>query len=254
MKIRLTKSFLYSLFLHGTIAVLLLALFLSSGGEEKVFEEKRCKVMLSQVCACVPEKSEPKPPVAERHKKPQPKKKVVKKERVEQLPSPVVKEEVVPEPVEEEIAEAQEEAEIAQEEVPDAADDAIDEEEVEEVVVAPDSEAELSAAAEPATDVSATDEMTPEEAYIKAHIAEIMSLLRKNLYYPRMARKRGIEGTVMVRFELLANGEINNITVLESERDILASATVTTIERMEGKFPLPSEPLLLNVPIVYALH
>ncbi len=250
MKIRLTKSFLYSLFLHGTVLLLVVALFLSTGSEEKVSEEKRCKVMLSQVCACVPEKSEEKPPVVKKQKQPQPKKKVVKKERVEKVPSPVVKEEVVQETIEE-IAEVEEEVEVVEEET---SNDSIDEEEVEEEAVGSESAQASSDTAEQASDIPTTDKLTPEDAYIKAHIAEIMSLLRKNLYYPRMARKRGIEGTVMVQFELLANGEINNITVLESERDILASATVTTIERMEGKFPLPSEPLLLNVPIVYELH
>ena len=108
-------------------------------------------------------------------------------------------------------------------------------------------------AAPEAIDAPPVENTTPEDAYVKAHIAEIMALLRKNLYYPRMARKRGIEGKVMVRFELMENGDIENITIVESGRDILGRAAVTTIERLEGKFPLPDETLVLHVPIMYQL-
>jgi TonB family protein len=69
-----------------------------------------------------------------------------------------------------------------------------------------------------------------------------------------MARKRCIEGEVLVRFELLENGDIENIRVIDAVNDILARAAVTTIERLEGKFPLPSERLVLNVPIMYVLN
>ena len=50
------------------------------------------------------------------------------------------------------------------------------------------------------------------------------------------------------------NGDIKNITIIEAGRDILARAAVTTIERLDGKFPLPSEPLILHVPIMYKLR
>ncbi len=247
MKIRLTKSFLYSLLLHGTIVLLLVALFIASQPEESATGEKRCKVMLTQVCECLPEKRAAEPPVVEKQAKPQPKKKQVEKEA-----APVVKDEVVvqevPE-VEEEVAEEEvivEEETVENETVVDA--------EAKELIVTPEVPVVLSPAAQQSIDAPPAEEMTPEEAYIKAHISEIMALLRKNLYYPRMARKRGIQGKVLVRFELLQNGEIRNIEVVESGRDILARAAVTTIERLEGKFPLPEGTLVLNVPIMYQLN
>lgn len=251
MKNRKTKSLLYSLFLHGTIVLLVIALFMTTESEKKLPEEKRCKIMLTQVCECPPEKAEPKPPVVQKQKKPQPKKQVVKKK-----PEPVVKKTVVVKkaPVIEEMA-IDKEVFIEEERVEQKEVQVLEvEEEAKEIVVTPNAPVLLSPAAQQAIDAPPAANIAPEDVYIKAHITEIMALLRKNLYYPRMARKRGIEGKVVVRFELMPNGEIKNITVTESGREILASAAVTTIERLEGKFPLPSESLLLHVPIMYQLH
>ena len=242
MKNRKLRSFLYSLFLHGTIALLVVALFVTTKNEEKVPKEKYCKVMLTQVCECLPEKAAVKPPVVQ--KKPQPKKKVVKKKK----PKPIVKKKI---PVKK--APVVEEKVIEEPEVVEEIQVVEVEEEAKELIVTPNAPVVLSPAAKEAIEAPPAKNITPEDAYVKAHIAEIMSLLRKNLYYPRMARKRGIEGKVIVRFELLETGEIKNITIIEAGRDILAGAAVTTIERLEGKFPLPSEPLLLHVPIMYQL-
>ncbi len=235
--------------------MLVIALFMTTKSEEKVAEEKRCKIMLTQVCECLPEKSEIKPPVAQKQKKPQPKKKVVKKTE----PVPVVKKTVIVKKapvIEEKVVEKEEvveeePVEIEQEEMQVVA---VEDDEVKELIVTPNAPVVLSPAAQEAIDAPPAENITPEDVYIKENIAEIMALLRKNLYYPRMARKRGIEGKIMVRFELLKNGEIQNITIIEAERDILARAAVTTIERLEGKFPLPSETLVLHVPIMYQLN
>ena len=98
-----------------------------------------------------------------------------------------------------------------------------------------------------------TPQITPEEHYVKSNISKIMSLLKAHLYYPRMARRRHIEGKVVVEFELLVDGSIENIKIIEAHRDILGRAAVTTVERLQGKLPKPSEKLLLRVPIMYRL-
>ena len=253
MKNRKLRSFLYSLLLHGTIVLAVVALLVTTKSEEKASTEKFCKIKLTQVCDCLPEKKEVKPPVVQKQKKVQPKKKVVKKK-----PKPVVKKKVlvkkapvIEEKVVEEQAVVEEEViEIEKEELQIVAV----KEEAKEIIVTPNAPVVLSSAAQEAIDAPPVANITPEDAYVKEHITEIMALLRKNLYYPRMARKRGIEGKVMVRFELLENGDIRNITIIEAERDILARAAVTTIERLEGKFPLPNETLVLHVPIMYQLN
>ena len=250
----MTKSFLYSLFLHLTIVLLVIALVWVSKSEERPLHEKRCKIMLSQVCDCMPEETETKPPVMKKQKKPQPKKKRVEKARKKRAPSPVAEEmaavadETPPEVTEPQVQEeVQDEPVEAEPGVVETAE-ADDEQEDESAFVS------HAPASNSAVEGESVQEVSLEDAYLGEHINEIMALLKKNLYYPRLARKRGIEGRVLVRFELLENGDIENITVLETERDILARAAVTTIERMEGKFPLPKDALTLTVPIVYRLH
>ncbi len=128
------------------------------------------------------------------------------------------------------------------------------EEKAKEVIVTSVQRPVLSSAAVKEIAKPVTPRTTPKEKYIKSNISEIMTLLREHLYYPRMARKRHIEGKVVVEFELLRDGTIKNIKVVEAQRDILGRAAVTTIERLEGKLPKPSEKLLLTVPIMYKLR
>jgi len=90
--------------------------------------------------------------------------------------------------------------------------------------------------------------------YLKEHLAKIQELLKENLYYPRRARKKGIIGEVMVKFTINTNGEVYNIKILNSKKEILAKAAIRTIENLSGKFPKPTENLTLKVPIVYFLE
>jgi protein TonB len=93
-----------------------------------------------------------------------------------------------------------------------------------------------------------------EQTYVQNHLAVIASLLQEHLYYPRIARQRGLSGEVMVAFEVLPNGEADRIEVLEGSHIILNRAAVQTIESLSGKFPKPKERLTLHVPIRYQLH
>lgn len=254
MKIRMTKAFLYSLFLHSTIVVLVIALFLVYKSDDERVLEKRCKIMLSQVCECAPAQTKPNSPAMQKQKKPlekvQPAKKKVTETVKKKAPAPVAEEKSVVQETPEQSEVKEEPVEEEQEREVVEAEEQVDE----EMTAASHAPAALSQAAQKAAEEEPTDNVTPEDIYINEHIATIMALLRKNLYYPRMARKRCIEGEVRVRFELLENGDIENITVIEAVNDMLARAAVTTIERLEGKFPLPKERLVLNVPIKYVLN
>ncbi|MFT7859844.1 MAG: energy transducer TonB [Sulfurimonas sp.] len=92
-----------------------------------------------------------------------------------------------------------------------------------------------------------------QENYLSLHVNEIVALLQENLYYPRSARRRGIEGVVKVKFTLSKDAKISAIEVLESSHDILSRAATQTIENLEGKMPKPDEELTLTIPINYNL-
>ncbi len=60
-------------------------------------------------------------------------------------------------------------------------------------------------------------------------IQKLIQAINENKYYPRRAQRRGIEGDVKVRFTILQNGAISNITILESKA-IFQDATIEAIE------------------------
>ena len=95
---------------------------------------------------------------------------------------------------------------------------------------------------------------TSQEKYIEENFAYIQKLIKENLYYPRRARKKGIEGRVELRFVLLKNGKVASVEILKSDYEILARAARKTIEELSGDFPSPKEELKVTLPIVYTLH
>jgi len=92
-----------------------------------------------------------------------------------------------------------------------------------------------------------------EDEYVNLHLQEIARLLQENLYYPRRARKRGIEGKVTVRFTLKENAEVIDIVIISSNEEILSRGAIKTLENLSGEFPKPDERLVLTVPISYQL-
>lgn len=256
MKIRMTTSFFYSLFLHLMILILGFLLFWSVRNDAEPVREKRCKIMLNQVCECPPVKAA-ETPKAEKEKKQKPEKKAAGTEPQKSKPAPVVEEKVVLQAAPE-VKEPENDMERADEPSHEVAEEevrsATEADQPKETIVTSAEELAHPPVAKKTVELPTEEHVSPEDAYIEAHLSEIMALLRENLYYPRMARKRHIEGEVTVRFVLLKNGEIEDITVVKAERDILARSAVTTIERLDGKFPFPTERLVLNVPIAYQLH
>ena len=92
-----------------------------------------------------------------------------------------------------------------------------------------------------------------ENIYIKNNLDKIATLIHDNLYYPRRARKRGIEGVVVVRFHLQKDGSVKGAKIITSEQEILSRAALKTINELSGEFPKPVEELTLTVPIHYQL-
>jgi len=96
--------------------------------------------------------------------------------------------------------------------------------------------------------------VSEQEKYLQDNLAIIAQLIKENLYYPRMARKRGIQGSVTVRFMLLKDATVTQITTISSSSGILTRAAIKTIAELSGKFPKPKTDLMLTVPIIYSLH
>ena len=90
-------------------------------------------------------------------------------------------------------------------------------------------------------------------SYLNEHLAIIAQLLRENLYYPKLARKRHLEGEVLAAFTLQTDGTIRDVTVKKHACDVLDRAAVRTIESLSGRLPHPQSTLTLEVPIRFVL-
>ncbi|MEK6658659.1 MAG: TonB family protein [Campylobacterota bacterium] len=90
--------------------------------------------------------------------------------------------------------------------------------------------------------------------YIEVNTQKIAQLIKDNLSYPISARKRGITGTVVVKFCLSADAKVSDIKVVDSSSEILSSAAIKTIEDLSQKFPKPSREISLSIPINYNLN
>ena len=79
----------------------------------------------------------------------------------------------------------------------------------------------------------------------------IVSAIERTKSYPRLARERGTEGVVHLRFRLRPEGSIEKIEIIESSGStILDSASIRAVYLAA---PMPYVPGWIEVPIAYVL-
>ena len=88
---------------------------------------------------------------------------------------------------------------------------------------------------------------------------KIWGRVAKVKYYPRMARKRGLEGKPIVAFTLGTNGELVDLKLAKaSSYDLLNDAALETIRRGIPYPPIPKtlgrNSISFNLPISYVLE
>ena len=96
-------------------------------------------------------------------------------------------------------------------------------------------------------------EISHQVDYLTKNLLKIRELIQENLYYPRRARKRGIEGVVVIRFKLSSKAIVSDIEIVSSKKEVLSRAAIKTIESLSSKFPKPKEEITLKIPISYTL-
>jgi len=91
----------------------------------------------------------------------------------------------------------------------------------------------------------------------KKHFLENVRLkIDKNKYYPRIARKKGIEGIVEVRFRILSNGNVSHISVsgpkvfYTSAKEAVKNAFPISIKNM----PLSLVGDYVTIPLKYTIR
>lgn len=188
-----------------------------SKGKNIVAEAKKVKAV----------KSKPKP------------KPVEKKKPVDEPKKPEVKEELTTEPA----SEVVEKTEVIEE--PKQIDQ-------------PDTETmdqEMLAQTDNANSNSTTDNSAAaaRAKYVKQHFAYIKERIEKEFVYPRIARRRGMEGKVIVSFVICEDGTVHGVKIVESSgRKILDNNAIACVKRA-APFPPPPTRAELVFPIVYKL-
>ncbi|RDU57818.1 energy transducer TonB [Helicobacter sp. MIT 99-5507] len=100
---------------------------------------------------------------------------------------------------------------------------------------------------------SATSGMAQELDMNSQLYAEILAIINKYNEYPRDAYRRGITGSVEVRFVLRKNGEIENIEILNKIHKSLGEGAINAINNAYKKFPSINNNLRIKVKLTYNL-
>lgn len=262
--IRHSSSFLISLILHFALVIVIFYTYKAVTHKE-VVKEKKVKIMLCSLPQVKKEvnikpKNETKkliPEIKRETLKPKvepkvikaltPPKKQIEKPKPKPLPKPKVKKKIKPVEKKVVIPEPEIKKTIEKEPVPLKEEVLKTEEPIQTLP------SQNTPMLEKPTESLEAKKVRLEQEYISEHIKKISKLLSENLYYPRSARKRNIQGKVMVKFKLSTSAEAYDIEVISSKNKILSRAAIKTIQNLSSKFPSPNEELLLHVPITYKL-
>ncbi|MBF0263979.1 MAG: energy transducer TonB [Gammaproteobacteria bacterium] len=79
---------------------------------------------------------------------------------------------------------------------------------------------------------------------------KIMAIIEQNKYYPKIARRRHIEGNVKVQFKLLNDGKISQLESSEAQTILLVASKNAVNESL----PLPLPPKSLNFPMEISFY
>lgn len=77
--------------------------------------------------------------------------------------------------------------------------------------------------------------------------AALIDFMRKNINYPKQAKERGLEGTVLVQFVVSKTGEITNVSVKNKVDEALDKEAVRLIQSMPKFIPGSKDGQPVNV-------
>ena len=87
-----------------------------------------------------------------------------------------------------------------------------------------------------------------------ADLASVRAGIARTLEYPRVARRNQIEGRTLLRFILLAGGEIRDLFVFHGSGYSLLDEAALTAVRKAAPFHPPGVDVLVTVPVVFQLR
>lgn len=91
------------------------------------------------------------------------------------------------------------------------------------------------------------------DAAIESYVAELRGLVRRAQRYPALARRHRLEGVVLVRLVIQADGSVERADADDGAPEILARSAIDAIERASPFPPPPSAPFHVELPIRWRL-
>ncbi len=226
---RYFSSFFIAISFYAFFAVCLFYLM----ANDKVFIKKAEETKLISL-----NHIELKPEIKEEKKEPEPQtKEIVKEEKIVETPKPITPKKVEKKEIEKKITEKK--VVEKQESEPTK--------KIQEQVNKIEEKAPLSENKLPPKPL-----LDEKKEYLDKHLAQIRSLINKNVKYPLKAKKLSIEGIVTVRFKINEDGTIENITIIDGHK-FLQSATIEAIEEASKNFPKTNQSIEIQIPIEYKL-
>lgn len=148
--------------------------------------------------------------------------------------------------------------EIKEELTTEPASEVVEKTEVTEEVVQPDTETvdqEMIAQTDNANSNSTTDNSAAaaKAKYVKQHFAYIKEKIEKEFVYPRIARRRGLEGKVVVSFVICEDGTVHGVKIVESSGHKILDENAISCVSKAAPFPPPPTRAELVFPITYKL-
>jgi protein TonB len=93
----------------------------------------------------------------------------------------------------------------------------------------------------------------PKEQYVKEHFLYIKESVQKKIAYPRMARKMGWQGRVLISFVICRDGSVKNIRIVESSGFKALDKNAVEAIQKEAPFPKPPVSAEIIIPVTYKL-
>lgn len=94
---------------------------------------------------------------------------------------------------------------------------------------------------------------TQEQQYLKEHFLYIKDSIQGNITYPRMARKMGWQGRVLISFIICRDGSVKDIRIIESSGVKALDKNAVKVIQKIAPFPKPPVAAELIIPVTYKL-
>jgi protein TonB len=88
------------------------------------------------------------------------------------------------------------------------------------------------------------------------YLSKLLAKIEKNKFYPTIARRRNLQGTIQVRFRLGCHGEVEALEI-DGEHSLLRKAAGKAIEAAHPLPKIPAEiecPMLVDYAMAYTLE